>query len=30
MMDFRIDGPPELVEHIRTLVRRYRNAVAHL
>ncbi|NUS93318.1 MAG: WYL domain-containing protein [Nocardia sp.] len=30
MMDFRIDGPPELVEHIRTLGRRYRNAIAHL
>ncbi|MGW6333655.1 helix-turn-helix transcriptional regulator [Nocardia rhamnosiphila] len=30
MMDFRIDGPPELVEHIRTLGRRYREAVAHL
>lgn len=23
MMDFRVDGPPELVEHIRTLARRY-------
>ncbi|MEV3964291.1 WYL domain-containing protein [Nocardia sp. NPDC050193] len=30
MMDFRIDGPPELAEHIRTLGRRYREAVAHL
>ncbi|MEU4315300.1 WYL domain-containing protein [Nocardia sp. NPDC024068] len=30
MMDFRIDGPPELVGHIRTLGRRYRDAVAHL
>ncbi|MGA6203989.1 helix-turn-helix transcriptional regulator [Nocardia testacea] len=30
MMDFRIDGPPELVEHIRTLGRRYQEAVAHL
>ncbi|MGW5754848.1 helix-turn-helix transcriptional regulator [Nocardia rhamnosiphila] len=30
MMDFRIDGPPELVERIRTLGRRYRDAVAHL
>ncbi|MEU4839209.1 helix-turn-helix transcriptional regulator [Nocardia testacea] len=30
MMDFRVDGPPELVEHIRTLGRRYREAVAHL
>ncbi|GGL22621.1 helix-turn-helix transcriptional regulator [Nocardia jinanensis] len=30
MMDFRIDGPPELVDHIRALGRRYRNAVAHL
>ncbi|WP_328390338.1 helix-turn-helix transcriptional regulator [Nocardia sp. NBC_00416] len=30
MMDFRIDGPPELVDHIRTLGRRYREAVAHL
>lgn len=30
MMDFRIDGPPELVDHIRTLGRRYRDAVAHL
>lgn len=28
MMDFRVDGPPELVEHIRTLGRRYREAVA--
>ncbi|MGW4368989.1 helix-turn-helix transcriptional regulator [Nocardia takedensis] len=23
MMDFRVDGPPELVEHLRTLARRY-------
>ncbi|WP_416564501.1 helix-turn-helix transcriptional regulator [Nocardia testacea] len=30
MMDFRVDGPPELVEHIRTLGRRYQEAVAHL
>ncbi|MFI5715258.1 helix-turn-helix transcriptional regulator [Nocardia sp. NPDC051750] len=30
MMDFRIDGPPELVDHLRTLGRRYREAVAHL
>lgn len=27
MMDFRVDGPPELVEHIRTLAGRYTNAV---
>jgi len=30
MMDFRIDGPPELVAHIRTLARRYQESVAHL
>ncbi|MEU6564346.1 helix-turn-helix transcriptional regulator [Nocardia nova] len=29
MMDFRVDGPPELVEHIRTLGRRYTSAVSH-
>ncbi|WP_280239201.1 helix-turn-helix transcriptional regulator [Nocardia abscessus] len=28
MMDFRVDGPPELVTHIRTLGRRYTAAVA--
>jgi hypothetical protein len=28
MMDFRVDSPPELVEHIRILGRRYRAAVA--
>lgn len=28
MMDFRVDGPPELVTHIRTLGRRYTEAVA--
>ncbi|GAA5088493.1 helix-turn-helix transcriptional regulator [Nocardia iowensis] len=28
MMDFRVDGPPELVTHIRTLARRYAAAVA--
>ncbi|WP_280294383.1 helix-turn-helix transcriptional regulator [Nocardia abscessus] len=28
MMDFRVDGPPELVAHIRTLGRRYTAAVA--
>ncbi|WP_036504961.1 MULTISPECIES: helix-turn-helix transcriptional regulator [Nocardia] len=27
MMDFRVDGPPELVDHIRTLGRRYSSAV---
>jgi predicted DNA-binding transcriptional regulator YafY len=27
MMDFRVDGPPELVAHIRTLARRYTDAV---
>ncbi|MET8865618.1 WYL domain-containing protein [Nonomuraea sp. NPDC004580] len=27
MMDFRVDGPPELVEHVRTLARRYAEAV---
>lgn len=27
MMDFRVDGPPELVDHIRTLARRYSAAV---
>ncbi|MEV4473381.1 helix-turn-helix transcriptional regulator [Nonomuraea salmonea] len=27
MMDFRVDGPPELVEHVRTLARRYTEAV---
>ncbi|WP_084522841.1 helix-turn-helix transcriptional regulator [Nocardia inohanensis] len=26
MMDFRVDGPPELVAHIRTLARRYCSA----
>ena len=25
-MDFRVDGPPELVEHVRTLARRYTGA----
>lgn len=29
MMDFRVDGPPELVAHIRTLGRRYTAAVAN-
>ncbi|MFI9401185.1 helix-turn-helix transcriptional regulator [Nocardia sp. NPDC052316] len=28
MMDFRVDGPPELVAHIRTLARRYTEATA--
>ncbi|MET9029476.1 WYL domain-containing protein [Nocardia sp. NPDC004168] len=28
-MDFRVDGPPELVAHIRTLGRRYTEAVAN-
>ncbi|MET7771166.1 WYL domain-containing protein [Nocardia sp. NPDC005366] len=28
MMDFRVDGPPELVDHLRTLARRYTEAVA--
>ncbi|MEV0295298.1 WYL domain-containing protein [Nocardia sp. NPDC050710] len=28
MMDFRVDGPPELVGHLRTLARRYTEAVA--
>ncbi|MFE7743480.1 helix-turn-helix transcriptional regulator [Nocardia sp. NPDC057455] len=28
MMDFRVDGPPELVAHIRTLARRYTESVA--
>jgi hypothetical protein len=28
MMDFRVDGPPELVAHIRTLGRRYTESVA--
>lgn len=27
MMDFRVDGPPELVGHIRTLARRYAEAL---
>ncbi|MDH2428292.1 WYL domain-containing protein [Sphaerisporangium sp. TRM90804] len=27
MMDFRVDGPPELVTHIRTLARRYTEAL---
>ncbi|WP_069164199.1 helix-turn-helix transcriptional regulator [Nocardia altamirensis] len=27
MMDFRVDGPPELVDHIRTIARRYTAAV---
>lgn len=27
MMDFRVDGPPELVAHIRTLARRYTEAL---
>ncbi|MFG1791699.1 helix-turn-helix transcriptional regulator [Nocardia sp. NPDC049149] len=27
MMDFRVDGPPELVDHIRTIARRYAAAV---
>lgn len=27
MMDFRVDGPPELIAHIRTLARRYTEAV---
>ncbi|WP_433731884.1 helix-turn-helix transcriptional regulator [Nocardia sp. CA-129566] len=28
MMDFRVDGPPELVAHLRTLARRYTESVA--
>ncbi|WP_040782337.1 helix-turn-helix transcriptional regulator [Nocardia pneumoniae] len=28
MMDFRVDGPPELVAHLRTLARRYAAAIA--
>ncbi|WP_330228639.1 WYL domain-containing protein [Nocardia sp. NBC_00508] len=28
MMDFRVDGPPELVAHLRTLARRYADAIA--
>ncbi|MEU7633161.1 WYL domain-containing protein [Nocardia sp. NPDC049220] len=28
MMDFRVDSPPELLTHIRTLARRYTEAVA--
>ncbi|WP_107659147.1 helix-turn-helix transcriptional regulator [Nocardia suismassiliense] len=28
MMDFRVEGPPELVAHIRTLARRYTEAVS--
>ncbi|MEV6324873.1 WYL domain-containing protein [Nocardia sp. NPDC051787] len=28
MMDFRVDGPPELVTHLRTLARRYADAIA--
>ncbi|MGF6881253.1 putative DNA-binding transcriptional regulator YafY [Nocardia sp. GAS34] len=28
MMDFRVDDPPELITHIRTLARRYTEAVA--
>ncbi|QBS41184.1 YafY family protein [Nocardia sp. CS682] len=28
MMDFRVEGPPELVAHIRTLARRYTEATA--
>ncbi|MFB7877291.1 helix-turn-helix transcriptional regulator [Nocardia sp. NPDC056064] len=28
MMDFRVDGPPELVEHLRTLARRYTESIA--
>ena len=28
MMDFRVDEPPELVDHLRTLARRYTEAVA--
>ncbi|PXX68786.1 hypothetical protein DFR70_102472 [Nocardia tenerifensis] len=27
MMDFRVDSPPELVDHIRTLARRYTEAL---
>lgn len=27
MMDFRVDGPPELVAHLRTLARRYTDSV---
>jgi predicted DNA-binding transcriptional regulator YafY len=27
MMDFRVDGPPELVAHLRTLARRYSESV---
>ncbi|WP_433759094.1 helix-turn-helix transcriptional regulator [Nocardia sp. CA-135398] len=27
MMDFRVDGPPELVAHLRTLARRYTESV---
>ncbi len=27
MMDFRVDGPPELVAHIRTIARRYTEAL---
>jgi hypothetical protein len=27
MMDFRVDGPPELVAHLRTLARRYTASV---
>ncbi|MEU8379855.1 WYL domain-containing protein [Streptosporangium sp. NPDC048865] len=27
MMDFRVDGPPELVAHVRTLARRYTEAL---
>ncbi|WP_433525026.1 helix-turn-helix transcriptional regulator [Nocardia pseudovaccinii] len=27
MMDFRVDGPPELVAHLRTLARRYAESV---
>nr|WP_062336619.1 WYL domain-containing protein [Herbidospora sakaeratensis] len=28
MMDFRVDGPPELVAHVRTIARRYTEALA--
>ncbi|WP_336084785.1 helix-turn-helix transcriptional regulator [Nocardia sp. SSK8] len=28
MMDFRVDGPPELVGHLRTLARRYTESIA--
>ncbi|WP_278260762.1 WYL domain-containing protein [Nocardia sp. AG03] len=28
MMDFRVDGPPELVAHLRTLARRYTESIA--